>query len=901
VVHPPVEELKKVQVTFENPNVSRKASAKKKRTNFKKKVDKFSEKMIEQSLEAQGVDKSTAKKLTTGTYYEGPPIGQAVVEGDLRDLMYNAQICTLHMIARYPDLVYDPTKTVADKLITPTEIAAYLVFAGLCHMRKHGNLKGKLANDAVGFQDDFLVPTPFAKYLEYALRYEGPPSLVTIFTIDDDLLLSTRQINAPGGSHNDISYLQIYNNVENHNAVTFPVVAGAGDTVIAAGGFTPSYDGLLTGGRNFAGSDFCSSFSELLEEIDVIESVGFHTIPSSAPDGSAWCIPYGPSGSTNWTQYNGVMSATNEFDVDITIICRPNLDTSLNVILPFPLGYQDCVPRPAAPAYSSVTVPLNTQGSVLTQQFDWFYWNGVRNQFNPGKWRGRYGWRLRCGLKIPRFFKVVDKQVDTYGMSRMANVGLTMYAATALNGSLITDDYIDSHQQLFETLLLAKVFKTGNWNLQGAIGANTVLSVQQLLPNMSVNGVSVPLYMKAIIDQAGVVKCGGAIQIPQICVNAAGTLASGSGIAWGNWPKFGSVLSAAAPLVSNNRYIADAQASIAFPFVPMNSPVSGSSGVQSVNSSAQVPAGGGEFIAPQAPSTATGLYISTGIKFTALNNLNLQAFPEPNVGTYNANFVMWQGVMTGIAQYVTSLFTTSQINNRGATGDLNNEEAFGGPGMLCLQIMAKRTDPGTQKYGYLHYSVTQNAVVEPTNSSIFSPWVPVRVDHFAPLNPVDHGIALGLPICSIYKEDATLFPMVTAYGEIPLNSLGNNATDAASKMLTDIDGPIVNQYKRDSQINHQGDISILRKVPYRVNKDCLWKGLREMGERISGQFAAVDWYKVTKKTCQYGVKAAGVGFLTPACSLVPRIVKTYKSIRTNYEKSGKEHKSQTPLLINASH
>jgi hypothetical protein len=655
---------------------------------------------------------------------------------------------------------------------------------------------------------------------------------------------------------------------------------------------------LAEGLTPFIGSQFMDKFSVILQAIDVIETCPFGSIGKVAPDASAFVAPYGPEPtSSNWTQYTGVMCANSDFDVDIAMICRPNFNFSTVPITPFPLGHQDTVPQPSAPNYASSNIPFSSQGTNITQQFDWFYWNGVRSEYHIGKWReGRSAFRLRSGHKVTRFFKVVNRQIDTFGLTRQAVVGLTQYANTGLLGSYLTDDYYDMFIQWFETLLVAKIFSTGNWNLQGAIGANPSLSVQQLLPFMGAQNSGVPLWIKALIDQVGSSEVDGTIILPQLTINAAGTLATSTTISWQSWPKFGSVLQTGGAV--NNRYSGPSQVSVSFPFVPMDCPVSPANGIQTAPSSAQVMAGGGTF-STQFNLTDGSQAFSSGVKITALNAL-IAAQALANVGTYNANFVMWQEPMAGIIEYVVSLFGTQAIDKRGVIGRLNNDSSYGGPGMVSIQLGAKRADTDVQKFGVKHYSVTQDAIVPPTNSSIFAPYVPVKYDYFAPLSPVDHGIALSFPVSSIYKENQAFYIMATAFTEIPIASLGFAAQDAATAEMTEVGGNISASYEQQANMNHKGNVGIIRSVPYRAGRDCLRKALLGLGERASEQFAQTNWLKVTKKLCRWGVAAAGVSWAQPACSLVPAVVKIYKSVRTNYDSNKENGKHDLGLTVSDS-
>jgi hypothetical protein len=900
-------DLKRIRVEVPNPKFSGNPAGRQTKKRGKKsmasKIEGLEEKVISASLQQQGVDSSTAKALARGVYYEGIPMSVITIPGIVQDLVYNAQICALHMIARYPQLIFDPTNQ-QTRTIAPTEIVAYLVTAGLCHARKLGLLEGYGAEKfAQAVNLEYRIPVGFAKYLEYAFVFEGPPKMQTLLTLTADFTLPLQNVSVPTGSLNyDLSQLQIFNNVENHNAVMFPIKLGARDSTIFTGPYSVPYSGLAEGASPFLGSQFSDKFSVVLQGIDVIETVPFGKIGHVAPDASAFVAPYGPeSNSSNWTQYTGVMCANSEFDVDMAMICRPNFNFSTVPVTPFPLGHQDTVPQPSAPAYASNSIPLSTQGTNITQQFDWFYWNGMRNEYNVGKWRdAKSGWRLRSGHKIGRYFKVVNRQIDTFGLTRQALIGLVQYSNTALIGSLLTDDYFDMFVQWFETLLLTKIFSTGNWNLQGALGANATLSIQQLLPFMGAANSGVPLWVKALIDEVGSSVVDGTIVLPQLTINAGSTLASPSTVNWQNWPKFGSVLQTGGP--ANNRYSGAAQGSVSFPFVSSNCPVAADTGIQGVPSSAQIPSGGGSFTTQFNLTTGQSVF-SAGIIETALNALTA-AQALPTVGSYNANFVMWQNLMPGIVEYVCSLFGSQSVDRRGLLASLNSDNSYGGPAMLTIQLAAQRQDTDIQKFSATKYSVTQNAIVPPTNSSIFAPYVPVKYDYFAPLSPVDHGLALSFPVSSIYKENQAFYTMATAFTEIPISSLGNAAQDAATAKLTEVGGEVSKSYENESSKNHYGGVGILRNMHYRAGRDCLRKALLSLGERASEQFAQTDWLKVTKKMCRWGVSTAGIGWAQPACSLVPKIVRVYKSVRTNYDtnkEAGKVRGDTSPIVMAASH
>jgi hypothetical protein len=709
-----------------------------------------------------------------------------------------------------------------------------------------------------------------------------------------------QEITAPTGTLNyDLSQLQIFTGGQTNNAVMFPVRTGADDNTIFTGPYPVAYTGLATGTNPFISSTFMETFSRVIHQEDTISTVTFQEIATWAPDASAWGAAYGANALvTNWLQYQGVIYASREHDVDMTMLLRPNFNFSTSEIMPFPLGHQETVPQASAPNYVSNTTQFTSSGTNVTQQMDWFYWNGVRNSYKPGKWRGRDGWRTKCGETLCRYFQVVNREVDTYGLTREALIGLAQWSEAGLTGAALTDDYIDSFVQTFETLMLAKIFQCGNWSLQGGIGVNTVLSMQQLLPNLSLSGIQVPLFLKAIIDNIGVTAGDGALYVPQVTVNAYGTLATNAGtILWQQWPKFGSVLATGG--AATNRYIDSNQADVAFPYVPMDNPVSNANGVSTAPSSAQVCTGGG---AKDPLITGNGIPIwSSGVTTTALNAL-VAAQALPNVGSFNPNFVMWQAKMPGIAQFAMSYFGSSQVDDRGVTGVLNDDKLYGGPGMFAIQIMAPRNEQQMQRYSIPHFSVTQNAYVPPTNASVFSAFLPIKYNYFVPLSPVDHGLSLSFPTCAIYKLTATPYTMATAFAEIPIAALGNTATDSATAKLVEVDGEIAKSYVREAERNHQGKKTILSKSPYRLNTDCLRKGLLSFGERASDQFSKTDWLKISKNTCRAGVSWVGAGYLRPVCSLIPYVYKMYKSVRDNYD-GRKKHATENSshLLMNASH
>jgi len=224
--------------------------------------------VIERSLEEQGVDKKTAGALATGVYYDGIPMSNVTIRGDPADFVYNAQICTLHMLSRYPAMFLTPANDVTGQAITPTKVVAYLVAAFCTRARGLGLLTGENAEAYTDlFNKEYLIPTGFAKYMEYAFRFEGPPRMQTVFNLEDDFTMPLQEVGAPAAATNyNLSQLQIFQNVNTDNACMFPVVidVSTSEWVITGGPYAPVITGLVTGVNPFINSKFMDFFSNYL-------------------------------------------------------------------------------------------------------------------------------------------------------------------------------------------------------------------------------------------------------------------------------------------------------------------------------------------------------------------------------------------------------------------------------------------------------------------------------------------------------------------------------------------------------------------------------------------------------------------------------------------------------------
>lgn len=896
-------QLRPTKLSATNKPAKQKKKVRSQRLN-KNQIEKT---VIEHSLQEQGVDAKVAGALATGVYYDGIPMANITIRGDPADVVYNAQICALHMVSRYPAMLLTPANDVTGQAVTPTKIVAYLVVAFFTRARSLGLLTGVNSEAYTDlFNKEYLVPTGFAKYMEYAFRFEGPPRMQTVFNLEDDFTLPLQEIGVPAAATNyNLSQLQIFPASNNNNACLFPVVTDAttSEWVITGGPYAPVITGIIGGVTPFVESKFMDAFSNLLRGMDTIETVEFDKIACEAPDCSAFGAPFGISSSaSNWTQYTGVMYPTNKYDIDMTIICRPNANILANPVAPFPIGMQETVPQPCAPNYVSDKVKYTASGNIVTQEMDWFYFHGVRSEYSHGKWRAKKGgFKYPNGKTISRFFQVITREIDTYGLTRAALIGLSDYASSSLIGSLLTDDYIDNFVQVFETMLVAKVFQTGNWNLQAGIGANTQFSVQQLIPAMDILESAVPLFVKAIIDNVGHVSANGRDYLPQVTVNAYGTISNGVTVNYTALPRFGSVLYAS----GNPRYIENVVGSVAFPFVPALCPVTNSSGSQPINTGANILAGAGQFAADLAGGLAGVTYFKAGDKGNSYGYMLLAQALVP-LGTFNVNYVFAQSNIAGMAQAVASLWASQQVAGRGQTGTLNNETILGGPGMLAIQLNAPRNVQALLSAALPHVSLNvgplaPTSVVPPTLPVVFTTYINFKNCYYAPLSPIDHGISVGFPVCALYKQTNVPYTMTTAFIEIPIAALGATAVDSAMAKITEIDGAVAKTYSSEAYLNHTGTShkSIIRKTNYVVGKDCLRKALLGLGDKLSEQFTHTDWLKVTKSTCRWGVTAAGVGFMRPACSLIPRVYKAYKSVRTHYdsEKNG----GKMPIVMAASH
>lgn len=509
--------------------------------------------------------------------------------------------------------------------------------------------------------------------------------------------------------------------------------------------------------------------------------------------------------------------------------------------------------------------------------------------------------RMPNGFRIPRYFNVVMREVDTYGLSALAMIGLVKFFNTNVSGMILTDDQEDMFLQMFEQLMVTKAFLVGNPFLQSSIGVNAILSMQQLLPNLSCLSRDVPLWVKALIDQIGPDYADGVLYLPQISVNAYGTIANTTVTNWQLFPKYGSVTDAATG-ISSNRYIGGATGSIAFPFVGMSNPVSNASGISPATGSTTLYSGAGQ------PTDEFAVVAGRQVMYapeniTALNSYNA-ARVLSNVGTFNPNFIFWQAAANGMFDFVESCFTTQEINMRGTTGKCNGASQCGGPAMLAIQISVPRNDTVFQRTANGHYSVTQNALVKVDNNAVYQPYVPIKYNYFAPLSPVDVAISMAFPICVLYKDNAVPYTLTTAYASIEVKYLSNAISNDAIEQFLNVEGPVVKDYVSEAGKNHSGHVAMLRTASEerRQNqvRDCLRKSIVALGNRIAANLQRVDWVKIAAGTCRSAVSLAGIGWARPGCALIPKIYKQYKSIRDNYDSQGRGDALVLPKIA-ASH
>jgi len=851
-------------------------------------------------LQSSGLSQNVSREIASGGYeYMGPSPSTSTQYADIHDAMAIAQLLTLHMVARWPTMFnVPPLIGPSTVVITPSTVAAYLMLAYLQRLYDRKLLSGSLlAACSSIFTKEWVVPVGWAKWMEYKNESGPVPVLLSKINYSSDLILPSGEILGPGNANNfSLSQFQVNNQAGIitgfENFACFATESLSGDGTGDQGLITvaQTFTGLVTGANPFCNSPECRAISDYLKGVSDITTVPFKDIAIFAPDTSAWSIPYGQNGGaslTSWAQYTAMMNPTPKFDADLSTILTLNFNVATSVPLPFPLGFQKMASMPTlqVQGFNSTGVSVLT-ATAASQLADFFCWTSMRNGYQPGKIYGKKGWKL-YGRPIPHFTNWVGRSIDTYQIYRLVAVGVCQYMNTSLLPSILSDENWCSIFWLIDTLLTRKIFDTGNPNLLNGIGANNILAPQCLIPATSEEQWTVPVFIKAIIDQVGIVFSGNTMYVPTLAVNLAGTLAGGAGIFWYNWPRYGFIPQA----VGGNRCFGNSINGVnSFPFIPIGQIEVDNSGNPVVGQGPDVPAGkAAQITNPNGAVNALSVLQCNRIINSSTSLA--AAMAAPTIGGYLKAIVYWNINSPAIAAHVNSLFSAAQVDARGLMSKVNGADCLGGPSMLTTQV--RYPTPGTVQttIPVNLYCVNNNNLVSAPKVGVvqcFDTYFVPKVFYYAPLSPGEQVLALAFPVAAVYKNLMTPnYPLTSAYTEEYVNNAFDPLADSMMTELISTKSMVSQDFIADEGMKHT-KVGIIEKAgPKGKQKDCLRRGLIKFANLLASDFVQGTVIPTAEAVCGAAAAIAPgpAKFLGFGCPLIGVVAKSFKTIHTNYTQS----------------
>jgi len=205
---------------------------------------------------------------------------------------------------------------------SPAAMVAYLMWAYYAKMRKIGQLRDKAgatstAYDMNDFPDQYSIPTPFAKAIEYCCTYEEPVTgKVIASTVDwtGNPSVNQTSVNSSGTG------LSLNTMFTIDGVTAMPLIAGDGDL----------YYNNLASGTWLNMTNGAAYISQLLDAN--FECCTIAEIPDWAPDASGhsmWAYD-------NSTGQNCVFSAFPRIDTEVPIV----LNSPLSGVNPYPSSYE---------------------------------------------------------------------------------------------------------------------------------------------------------------------------------------------------------------------------------------------------------------------------------------------------------------------------------------------------------------------------------------------------------------------------------------------------------------------------------------------------------------------------------------------------------------------------------
>jgi hypothetical protein len=627
-----------------------------------------------------------------------------------------------------------------------------------------------------------------------------------------------------------------------------------------------------------------------------------------APDHSAYCIPVGPSPAANWTNATVVTCPNPKFDPDLAPVLTPTGAFAQGIPLDigiFPQVFTKCMPMATWTSFS----PSNTanslvtlNGTALSQLIQTFIWLANKSDkfYTNGRAVPLKGYLTVNGMHIPpNFCQISLGYVDFYAYIIKCFLFLTKITSSGTSGIIMTPDIVGNYYLYCEQLFRTKVYESGQ--IEHGLGFGSVYGKVSPMNFIAGRGAllgSVPIMIKALLDQIGIVKVASEWIIPQLNVNYGSSLYNGS--AWAGLPQFpfyntgsqyfnGNITSGSGGIPGN--------AIVWYPYTQADNPMSGST----VNNGLNIWSGasGTSATVPGTAGIDLGRLFAPGITLTADQALFNAYVGLPAITGMNVQIIGAFAQFAAIADAFNSLFALGTIGFKD-TRLAPNVTKLGGPGMYsyCVNVPLQPQN----SYVQCKYLQLNNAGNIPTTNTgayvidyVFAAFHTIfscsRVESAGVLLPSDMAMVLFAGLRGIYRLDGTPY-VYTSYTSAQLSAV--NVTRVFNQFMAEFSttgSAALEMIAEDEKSKHtkKDDTLVVTQKSIDLEKrDCLrraFKTVARLAANLLVRPEAPDYGRAACKGALY--LSATVGVPIPggaiACNAVGKAIKFAGTIAQHYK------------------
>jgi hypothetical protein len=780
--------------------------------------------------------------------YNGLPLNRIVRVVTPADVVLAAQLCVLRIVKERPALfTYPATSSGVSPNYeppAPSECVGYLVMAYLQMLYEHSLVATEI-DIANAFPKEFSIPVEWAHWVKYQVLYKGGHiEAETRLNLTGDFIINTSEVQPTGVTTINPLNLCALAAVENYGLNDVGIYnwtqgnASYGDATLFQS--TLTYSGVYEGATPFRSSGRLELINNIFKRN--VNAVPLSAVTRYAPDLSAWGVPVGMATSSplpGWSQFSGIMNNSWDFDNEMVPVLRPNINATTDTVIAgsflgamkcVPMGTQLlCQPGSGIPVISST--PMEFQ---LLQQF---FWIGSRNKYFHGKCfdKNGAGFRIKYDgttFSCPKMCEWVAKTIDYNCVMTAAIAGLFYYVNQNVQPSYPTSDLLANFICCVDSMIADRCNTLGNVLFVTGDSPSPSFVPQCLSPNRCTD-LSLPLFLKAILDSIGPNLADGVFEYPIMYLNCGGTQVLAN--TPNTWSKYG-LLPAA-----NNRFISQLTG-VGYSSGPFTIPMNSIYGAPSPTFTPFAGYGGFENV------TGIGEIYKAQYAASSASTFQTNAATAPLVNGHSPQNVYWFVGVANMWSGVQGYFKLRGLNAKNVSG--TQHLGWGGPGMSSTVLMVPQASGSVSQGGVTTkmYDTTNGfgvgtIAVEANTNNLYFMWAPRRLSSVLPLSRRDCVMAVAFGPCRTYINSGAI-PPVDVRGPTFITGL----TDVSGQQimldffdqLIGTETSLIREYMGNQDHAHQKMSTALTLDAAKPPMDCLKLPFTKAADQISASMNSIN-------------------------------------------------------------